>query len=171
MIWDERPVLGSHGNACEIGYIYRGEQAHRSRPALGELIDRLNQHGVRIQTVGQLQTDFDPSWPGLDEWIEEVAPGLNLATNALTATLDPNAIFFGGEAPTALRKMLMDVCDPPSENFFGEPIPTPVLKLSEIEGDSAVFFSELPCWPCKISFSVPKPIEAVPAKVEISRSM
>ena len=27
VISDERPVLGGHGNACEIGYIYRGSEA------------------------------------------------------------------------------------------------------------------------------------------------
>ena len=35
--------------------------------------------------------------------------------------------------------MLIEVCNPTAVNFFGEPIPSPVLKLSETEGDAAVF--------------------------------
>lgn len=136
VIWDEKPVFGGHWNAGEISSMFRADEMQH-RPALGELMKRLAGRGVKIVSIQQLQFEFDPQWPGVREWIEEVTPSLDLVVRAMTAVLDPNAIFFGGEAPSALRKLLIDACEPPVENSYGEIIPFPVLLPSEITGDAA----------------------------------
>ncbi|WP_419910570.1 ROK family transcriptional regulator [Hoeflea sp.] len=135
VIWNEKPIFGGHGNAGEISSIFVKEEARR-RPALGELLMRLSDRGLDI-TFQRLLDEFDPNWDGIEEWIAEVKPSLDLSVRALSAVLDPNAIYFGGEAPVALRRMLIEACDPPEPDRFGEPKPYPELLLSEIEGDAA----------------------------------
>lgn len=105
---------GAFGNAGEISRIYT-EQEFTSRPALGELLKRLNAHGIDIQRVSALRQQFDPQWPGVDDWVAEVRPYLNRAIDALRAVIDPAAIVFGGELPTALGEMLLDV--PPTNSY------------------------------------------------------
>ncbi|WP_136658712.1 ROK family transcriptional regulator [Nitratireductor sp. XY-223] len=135
VIWDEKPIFGGHGNAGEISSIFLDEESHH-RPALGELLKRLSDRG-RALTFQQLLDEFDPSWDGITEWVDEVKPSLDLSIRALSAILDPNAIFFGGEAPAALRRLLIEACEPPEKDRFGTPKPYPELLLSELDGDAA----------------------------------
>jgi len=88
-------LAGGFGNAGELGAIYTVEELEH-RPALGELMKRLQAHGVGITTISELARYYDPAWPGIDDWIKEVAPQLNLIIRALRAIADPMAIVFGG---------------------------------------------------------------------------
>ncbi|MEX3008223.1 ROK family transcriptional regulator [Hoeflea sp. TYP-13] len=135
IIWDEKPVFGGHGNAGEISSIFLDDEAPH-RPALGELQKRLSDRGLKL-TFQQLLDEFDPEWPGVAEWIEEVRPNLNLVIRGLSSILDPNAIFFGGEAPAELRKLLIEACGPAEKDRFGITKPYPELLLSDISGDAA----------------------------------
>lgn len=135
LIWNEAPVFGGHGNAGEIGSIFRrSEMSHR--PALEELLIRLSDRGI-VASYPQFLAEFDPNWDGVAEWIAEVKPSLDLVIRSLSAIMDPNAIFFGGEAPAALRMMLIEACEPPDTDRLGTPKPYPELLLSAIEGDAA----------------------------------
>ncbi|MDA4846962.1 ROK family transcriptional regulator [Hoeflea poritis] len=135
LMWNEAPVFGGHGNAGEIGSIFKwSELPHR--PALEQLLIRLSDRGI-VASYPQLLAEFDPSWEGVAEWIAEVKPSLDLAIRALSAVIDPNAIFFGGEAPAALRKMLIEACEPPDTDRLGTPKPYPQLLPSAIDGDAA----------------------------------
>lgn len=138
MIYDGQPLLGAFGNAGEVGTIYTPEQM-TSRPALGELLKRLNDRGIAIGSISELSTRFDRDWPGVAEWIEEVRPQLDLIVRGLRAVLDPSAIVFGGEAPRVLREMLIKACDPVLVNRYGRTQPGPVLICSDINGDPATY--------------------------------
>ncbi len=132
LLYMGQPFFGGHGNAGELTRTYvEGDRKHR--PALGELLERLRDNGIKVDTVHDLASRFDADWPGVAEWVEEVTPALNILIRALTSIADPCAIFFGGEAPTALRKMLIEAGRVPDEDGP----PSPRLALSAIEGDAS----------------------------------
>ncbi|MEP3276873.1 MAG: ROK family transcriptional regulator [Stappiaceae bacterium] len=143
IIIDGKPLTGTHNNAGEIGFLFKTNEK-TSRPALGELLKRLNARGNNVSSIRELNQRFDPDWPGVREWVEEVTPSLNLAIRALSATTDPSAIVFGGEAPVALQDILIAAADPfPAvEPSVSEPV-RPVLLNSSIEGDAATFGAAL----------------------------
>ena len=59
---------------------------------------------------------------------------LHLALRALQATVDPEAIFFGGEAPDALRLLFMEAAE---GAFRDKRLPRPSLIVSALPGDPA----------------------------------
>lgn len=136
LIWEEKPVYGGYGNAGEIGTIFKREKLVH-RPALVELQKRLKDRGMDIG-YRELVDRFDPEWPGVADWIDEVRPSLNLCIRAFSAILDPNAVFFGGDAPRRLRQMLINACESPQMDRHGSPKLSPQLLLSRIEGDAAM---------------------------------
>ncbi|ACT06935.1 ROK family protein [Dickeya chrysanthemi Ech1591] len=142
LILNGQPFCGSFGNAGEISRIYT-EQEFPSRPALGELLKRLNARGINIRQVSALRQQFDPQWPGVHEWVDEVKPYLNRAIDALRAVVDPAAIVFGGELPVALGEMLLSV--PPTQQppRYGQAARYPRLLLSKIQYDPAVIGAAL----------------------------
>lgn len=143
MIVDGKPLLGGFGNAGEISVTYTDDQVE-SRPALGELIKRLAKHGIHISSLPELSASFDPNWPGLKEWIEEVTPNLYLAVRAIRAMVDPTAIVFGGEAPEHLRKMLITACQKMNQSKQKRRMPPePQLLCSSMQGDPATYGAAL----------------------------
>ncbi|MGC6387104.1 ROK family transcriptional regulator [Ewingella sp. S1.OA.A_B6] len=135
IILDGKPLKGSFGNAGEISRIYTNEEGSH-RPALGELLKRLQSHGISVGDISTLYTEFDPQWPGVKEWVKEIAPQLNRAIDALHAVIDPEAIVFGGELPKKLGELLLDVPPTPREHRW-EPAAYPRILLSKLEGDIA----------------------------------
>ncbi|WP_029729498.1 ROK family transcriptional regulator [Dickeya dianthicola] len=142
LIINGQPFSGAFGNAGEISRIYT-EQEFTSRPALGELLKRLIARGIDIQRVSALRQQFDPQWPGVDEWVTEVRPYLNRAIDALRAVIDPDAIVFGGELPTALGEMLLDVPPTQPPPRYGLAAQYPRLLLSQIQHDPSVIGAAL----------------------------
>lgn len=132
LLYHGAPFFGGHGNAGELTRLFEMDERTR-RPALGELLKRLSKKGIELSSVFELARKFDPDWPGIDDWIEEVTPAMRLIVRAIIAIGDPNAIFFGGEAPDALRKRLVLASAAMPED---EP-PRPVLRVSAIEGDAS----------------------------------
>lgn len=106
---------GSNGNAGELSGLFDDVQTKR-RPALKLLIDRLAQNGIMLETVGELKNKFDPTWPGVQDWVDEVAPAHNMIVSALCAVLDPELIVYGGEVPPKLADMFKERTD-----FFNRP--------------------------------------------------
>ena len=76
----------------------------------------------------------DPNWPGISDWIKECGPQLREILAAIKAIVDPNAIFFGGDAPPELRRMLIAEAE---GAFVRTGTPNPALLESHIEGDAA----------------------------------
>lgn len=137
IVLDGTLIRGARGNAGEIGKVYTNDQMSH-RPALGELLHRLTNSGIQVERVSDLQREFDPNWPGVAEWIGEVTPYLDLAVRAITAVIDPNFIVLGGEAPRALREMLLQASSKGFIDRWGRDFPMPHLKCSDIPGDPAL---------------------------------
>ncbi|NTF91492.1 ROK family transcriptional regulator [Agrobacterium rhizogenes] len=137
-----KPLLGSFGNAGEISRVYTTEEGSH-RPALGELILRLQQRNVVVNGIRDLRENFDPEWPGVREWVEEISPHLNRAIDAMWAVIDPSAIIFGGELPRGLGELLLKVEPTPRALRLGVPADYPRILLSQIEGDPAVIGAAL----------------------------
>lgn len=143
MIVDGKPLQGGFGNAGEISVTYTEDQV-ASRPALGELIKRLAKHGIHIGSLPELSASFDPDWPGLRNWIDEVTPNLYLAVRAIRAMVDPTAIVFGGEAPEQLRNMLITACQKMEQkNQKRRMPPDPQLLCSSMQGDPSSYGAAL----------------------------
>ncbi|MBB3560306.1 putative NBD/HSP70 family sugar kinase [Rhizobium sp. BK512] len=59
-----------------------------------------------MPSIPYLRKHFDPKWPGVAEWVEEITPAYNRLVNAIWAIYDPQAIVFGGQVPPGLTQML-----------------------------------------------------------------
>ncbi|GHB43651.1 NagC family transcriptional regulator [Pseudovibrio japonicus] len=133
LFWNHQPIQGGFGNAGEISSIYSQEQAVH-RPALGELVKRLSRHDLRIQGINDIPFDATNVNSIVKSWSEETGPYLRQSLISIKGVLDPTAIFFGGQAPSALRKLLI------AEGhaaFTNQTSRCPVLIESRLEGDAA----------------------------------
>lgn len=133
LMFQRNVFLGHHGNAGEIGTLFTDAQKPL-RPALIGLMERQRAAGMRIETMRDFLRHFSPDDPVVKNWLTEITPQLQLAIRALKAVADPGAIFFGGDAPQALRQMLIEAA---KTSFGSENSPNPQLLLSGIEGDAA----------------------------------
>ncbi|WP_422378558.1 ROK family transcriptional regulator [Roseibium sp.] len=131
VVLDGRPFYGFNRNAGELTDIYLVEEKP-NRPALQYLIRDLQENGLDVPNIDILKTSFDPAWPGVEAWVLRVAPALNQLVRAVTAVLDPAAIVFGGEAPSALRDMLIAATSQRVPDRYGRKIPGPALVQSQI---------------------------------------
>ena len=104
IIIDNQVFRGNQGNAGELGELIPPKVF--VHPNLENLRQILIKNGVKIQTIEELLTDFDPSWPGIDEWVYKVKDAINLVSSAASALLDTEAIVLGGHAPQALSQLL-----------------------------------------------------------------
>jgi predicted NBD/HSP70 family sugar kinase len=136
VIIDGDLLQGGNGNAGEFSGLY-DEIETEKRPALQYLIDRLNKNGVDVPSIHFMRRHFDRAWPGVSEWVDEVTPAYIRLVNAIRATLDPQAIVFGGQIPPALASMLIErtiIFDRPR---YGVHRGGPKLIVSEITSDAA----------------------------------
>ena len=133
LYWQNKPVQGGHGNAGEIGSIYRPKDAIH-RPALGELLKRMRLQGHAVAQISELSNYFSEDLPVILDWVQEVGPYLRQSLAALKGVLDPTAIFFGGEAPSGLRRALINEANAHDRIVHG---PEPMYIESGIQGDAA----------------------------------
>ncbi|MBB5667801.1 putative NBD/HSP70 family sugar kinase [Rhizobium leguminosarum] len=124
------------GNAGEFSGIYDAEENKR-RPALQYLIENLNRNGLDIPSISYMRKHFDPKWPGVAEWVDEVTPAYSRLINAIWAIFDPQGIIFGGQIPSALAQMLIDRTEIFDRPRYGVPRPRPKLIISEIASDAS----------------------------------
>lgn len=127
---------GGHGNAGGFTQMYDDEEVPK-RPALQSLIERLNREGVEVPSITYLRKNFDPKWPGVGDWVDEVAPAYNRLVNAIWAVFDPQAIVFGGQVPPGLAQLLSARTQLFGRPRYGVSRPSPKLIISEIENDAA----------------------------------
>lgn len=129
-------LLGGNGNAGEFSGIFDYEESKR-RPALQYLIERLNRNGVDVPTITYMRKHFDPDWPGVAEWVDEIMPAYNRLINAIWAVVDPQAIVFGGQVPADLAQMLIERTRIYDRPRYGVHRPSPKLIISEIGTDAS----------------------------------
>ena len=106
LIIDGRPWRGFNGNAGEFSRaIPRSEIP--GRPTLESLRALIADHGIRLQSVAELERQFDPAWPGIEAWLERARRPLLQIIAAITSVADPEAIVFGGRLPAGLGDRLV----------------------------------------------------------------
>lgn len=134
IVSDGELLVGGNGNAGEWGPIFRNNVP---RPALQFLMERLRSKGVEVNAITQLQRQFDPNWPGVAEWVDDVAPYYNRLVDSIIGVFDPQAIVFGGQVPPALAQMFISRTEQPEPPRYGVPRPPVKLIISEIPGDAS----------------------------------
>lgn len=136
LICDGELLHGGNGNAGEFSQMYEDQEVIR-RPALQIILEKLKTHGVDVPSITYLRRNFDPKWPGVAEWLDEITPAYNRLINAIWAVYDPQAIVFGGQIPPGLAEMMIE-----RTRLFGKPRygvgrASPKLIISEIKPDAA----------------------------------
>jgi predicted NBD/HSP70 family sugar kinase len=136
VIIDGELLQGGNGNAGEFSGMYDEVETER-RPALQHLIDRVNGNGVHVPSIHFMRRHFDRDWPGVLDWVEDVTPAYIRLVNAIRATLDPQAIVFGGQIPPGLASMLIERTKIFDRPRYGAHRGGPKLIVSEIPSDAA----------------------------------
>ncbi|WP_283193301.1 ROK family transcriptional regulator [Rhizobium sp. AN80A] len=136
VIIDGELLQGGNGNAGEFSGLYDEIETER-RPALQYLIDRVNRNGIEVPSIHYMRRHFDRNWPGVSEWVDEVTPAYIRLVNAIRATLDPQAIVFGGQIPSALASMLIERTKIFDRPRYGVHRGGPKLIVSDIASDAA----------------------------------
>lgn len=144
LILGGQPFHGFHGNAGEFSGIYNPDEGPR-RPALQYLIAALQRNGVDINSIDALYQQFDPAWPGVEEWLAETMPQVDRLVATLIAVLDPQAIVFGGQIPPALGQMMIDRTHLPSQrdHRYGVGPKEAKLVLAQAKGDASAIGAAL----------------------------
>ena len=127
---------GGHGNAGELSAMFAETETDK-RPALEFLVKYLRENGVEVSSVNDIRRNYDPSWPGVNEWIDLVTPALNHVVNAVYSVIDPQAIIFGGQIPKELAERLVSRVEFARFPRHGRLMKAPRLMVSELEGDAS----------------------------------
>ncbi|GEQ97384.1 NagC family transcriptional regulator [Iodidimonas gelatinilytica] len=134
IIVDHHLMRGVNGNAGEIGLIL--PSLIYPHPNLELLRQTVSRKGVVIDGLSDMLRRFDPSWPGVDEWLSCTRDSLSLIASALSAILDPEVIVLGGRIPRDLARMMIPHIEIHDHRRRAEPRPMPQLVLAESPGDA-----------------------------------
>ncbi|WP_241557876.1 ROK family transcriptional regulator [Falsirhodobacter deserti] len=141
---------GGNNNAGELSGIFGPEELD-NRPILQSLVALLRKNGVGPSHVGDLARDFDPDWPGVDQWVDQVMPAFNRLVAVLWSVFDPQAIVLGGQIPPALASRLIKRATIHHGSRYGVPRPAPRLLVSELGVNaSALGAAALPLRVCAL---------------------
>lgn len=144
LVLEGKPYHGFHGNAGEFSVIYTPEETPQ-RPALHSLIAALRENDISIISVEELRQNFNPTWPGVEDWLAETMPALDRLIATLVGVVDPQAIVFGGQLPAELGRMMISRLNMPSgrRHRYGVAPGEARLVLSETKGDAAAIGAAL----------------------------
>ena len=134
VILDGHHYRGRFGNAGEFASLI---PPGWPQPNLERLRLAVNAAGGTFSDLHGLLADFDPSLPGVAEWVEEIVPSLDLVISGISGILDPDAIIFGGRMPRKLAERILPRLSLFNEPRRGKPRPAPLLDISRIEHDAA----------------------------------
>jgi len=123
-------LRGTYGNAGELGDMLPPKlYAH---PNL-ELLKRiLKKNGVAVDSIYDLQDNFDPEWPGVEEWLFKVQDSFDLVATCCSALLDAEAIIIGGHIPKELAEKVIARTEVYAQFRRGAKRPMPKLVVSNI---------------------------------------
>jgi predicted NBD/HSP70 family sugar kinase len=135
IIQDGKVWRGRNGNAGEFaGTIPLEGFAH---PNLENLRKLLVADGIDVPSVAELSAQFDPNWPAIEVWLEQVAPALNIAASAASAVIDPDAIVLGGVLPQSLGQKMIERIRFSSGPRRGLIRPVPEVLCAEVTEEAA----------------------------------
>ena len=144
IVIDGRLHAGRAGNAGELSAIWMDDEI-KHRPAMGLLLEHLRARGVELSGIDQLRREFDPNWPGVEDWVRQTLPQLNRLIFGLTGIVDPEAIVFGGQIAPELARILIERVSFPSKFRYDHPPPLPDLVMgSTVENPAASGVAQLP---------------------------
>ena len=123
-------IRGTHGNAGELGDMLPAKLY--SHPNLQLLQRILMKHGIDVPSIYRLKENFDPNWPGVDEWIYKVQDSFDLVVTASSALLDSQAIIIGGHIPTKLAEKVIPRIDVYAQFRRGAKRPLPEIVCAEV---------------------------------------
>ncbi len=136
VIVDGALMRGFRGNAGEFTGVLpaaiRGD-----RPTLSLLLEMVRERGTPIGSISELIDRFDPTWPGVEAWLERTRGPLMAILSAIGAVADPEAIVIGGRAPRALAALIVERADYYQEKLRDLERPLPLLLAAEADGDAA----------------------------------
>ena len=123
-------LRGTYGNAGELGDMLPPKlYAH---PNL-ELLKRiLKKNGVAVDSIYDLHDNFDPEWPGVEEWLFKVQDSFDLVATCCSALLDAEAIIIGGHIPKELAEKVIARTEVYAQFRRGAKSPMPKLVVSNI---------------------------------------
>ena len=124
-------LRGTYGNAGELGDMLPPKlYAH---PNL-ELLKRiLKKNGVAVDSIYDLHDNFDPEWPGVEEWLFKVQDSFDLVATCCSALLDAEAIIIGGHIPKELAEKVIARTEVYAQFRRGAKRPMPKLVVSNID--------------------------------------
>lgn len=126
--------FGAHWNAGELTTLFNLDQKPH-RPALGNLLRYLREHGHEVASIKAIPRRGTPGWDLVEAWVEEVHPALHQLTRALWGILDPAAIIIGGEAHDDLRSLIAAHCPFEIRDRLGNPMRGPLCLPGAVRGD------------------------------------
>ena len=134
IISNNRLLRGSHGNSGEIGRMlpWRNFQI----PTLETLLHALRKSGVELDGISTMLANFDPEWPGVEEWITRSRDQFSLITSAIAALIDPEAIVCGGRLPRSLASKLLPTIELFDDARREMPRPLPRIIASQATYDA-----------------------------------
>lgn len=135
IIIDGQLVRGVVGNAGEVAQLL--PPSIYPHPNLDLLRRLVCKHGVDVGTISELVQQFDPDWPGVDEWIARVRDSLSLIASASAALLDPDVVVIGGRIPRALAEKVIPHIEIYDQRRRSAERPLPSVVAAEAEGDAA----------------------------------
>lgn len=126
---------GINGNAGEFASILPDGVPS---PNLENLRQHLSLRGMSFETIGDMLDNFDPDWPGVEDWAGPAVQSLNYVISAISAIIDVNAIVFGGRIPKALAGRLIPRLSyfNPSRRAHHRPVPK--IVASSVTHDAAM---------------------------------
>ncbi len=140
---------GFGGGIVQNGSIWRGRNGNAGEfagtiplegfvhPNLENLRRLLEAEGTEIPTVAEMVAGFDPTWPAVEIWLDQVTPALNIAASAASAVLDPDAIILGGILPKSLGERMIERIKFSSGPRRGLIRPVPPVLCAEVMQDAA----------------------------------
>lgn len=123
-------LRGTYGNAGELGDMLPPKlYAH---PNLELLRRILKKNGVAVDSIYDLHDNFDPEWPGVEEWLFKVQDSFDLVATCCSALLDAEAIIIGGHIPKELAEKVIARTEVYAQFRRGAKRPMPKLVVSNI---------------------------------------
>ncbi len=137
VVVDGSLLEGRFGNSGEFaGILPYNVYPH---PNLELLRHCVRNRGIEIASIHELVSNFDPDWPGIDDWIAKVKDSLSLVASACSAILDTEAIVLGGLIPRSLAERLIPHIEFYSMPRWGTRRPVPQILPAEAPGDAVLF--------------------------------